>query len=163
VLHPLPDGEPLLAEILRDHVIQTAQHNNIPVENVVLVDHGSPVLKVAEVRQKLAKQLQSLLGAHVVVEQAAMERRQGKEYDFTGDLLEDCLIMKAEEGQASVIVALLFMLPGRHAGMGGDIEEICESVMTRYPAFKIYITPLIGEHKNLSAILETRLQAIQLQ
>ena len=163
VLYPMPDGEPLLAEILRDHVAQVIHDNHVPAENIVLVDHGSPIVKVTEVRQDLAKKLQNLLGNHVVIEQAAMERRQGKDYDFNGGLLEDWLTMKAEEGRASAIVALLFMLPGRHAGMGGDIEAICESVMARYPAFKIYITPLIGDHNNLPTILGTRLQALLLQ
>jgi len=159
LLYPLPDGEPLLAEVLRDHVIQLMQSNDVASKNVVLVDHGSPVVEVNRVRQSLAEELQNLLGDNIVVEQAAMERRQGKDYDFNGDLLEDWLTMKAEEGMASVIVTLLFLLPGRHAGKDGDIENICESVMSKYPSFKIYITPLISDHQNLSLMLASRLHA----
>lgn len=158
VLYPMPDGEPLLAEILRDHVVQVMQRNNVPAENIVLVDHGSPIIEVTQVRQSLAGQLQTLLGDNIVVEQAAMERRQGKDYDFTGELLEDWLTRQAEKGQASAIVALLFSLPGRHAGKTGDIEEICERVMAKYPQFTVCLTPLVSDHENLSVILEARLK-----
>jgi sirohydrochlorin ferrochelatase len=163
VLHPMPDGEPLLASILRDHVVKVMQDKHVSAENVVLVDHGSPIVKVNEVRQRLAVKLQDLLGDNIVVEQAAMERRPGKEYDFNGPLLEDWLTMKAEQGQASAIVALLFLLPGRHAGKSGDIETICAGVMNKYPEFTIGLTPLISDHGDLIVILESRLQAALLQ
>ena len=158
LLYPLPAGEPLLVEILRDYVVQIMQSNHVTTRNVVLVDHGSPVIEVNRVRQSLAENLQSSLGDSVVIEQAAMERRDGKDYDFNGELLEDWLIAKAEEGGVSAIVTLLFLFPGRHAGKDGDIENICASVMTKYPSFKVYITPLISEHENLSLILSSRLR-----
>ena len=90
-----------------------------------------------------------------------MERREGKQYDFNGELLEACLNKKAQQGEPSAIVGLLFSLPGRHAGEGGDIEKICESVMGRYPNFKIGISPLVGEHPLLLEILADRLNSIQ--
>jgi len=160
VLYPLPDGEPLLADILLDHLTHTAQQHNASLTNIVLVDHGSPAPQVTQVRQELAEQLQKRLGGNTIIEQAAMERREGKAYDFNGELLGTWLITKAKQGASSAIVTLLFSLPGRHAGKGGDIELICERVMSEYPEFTIYITPLVSEHDGLRTILESRLKVI---
>ena len=150
-----------LAEIIFEHIQQTSINTSIPLHNIVLVDHGSPSPKITEVRNSVADQVQTMLGSGSQLEQAVMERREGKQYDFNGDLLEDWLVAKAKQGtqnkESSAIVALLFSLPGRHAGAGGDIETICASVMQRYPNFKIGISPLVGEHPLLLEILADRL------
>ena len=86
-----------------------------------------------------------------------MERREGEQYDFNGVLLESWLRKKAQSGEKSAVVILLFFLPGRHAGTGGDIVEICEGIMQEYPDFKIAISPLISEHELLMPILHSRL------
>ncbi len=146
-----------LAKIITDHIQKTSKTTSIPLENIVLVDHGSPSPIITAVRNGVAVEVQAMLGKPI--EQAAMERRAGKQYDFNGELLEDWLIKKAKKGVPSAIVALLFSLPGRHAGEGGDIVTICDSVMQRYPNFKIGISPLVGEHPLLLDILADRLNA----
>ena len=158
VVCPLPEGEPLLVDILYDHIIATAYKHPFSLDNIILVDHGSPLPSVTAVRQHLAKAVQNKLPMQVKVEQAVMERRKGKEYLFNGELLKDCLIKKAKAGERTAIVSLLFFLAGRHAGTGGDIEEICRSVMSDYPDFNIVTCPLISEHKKLVSILFARLQ-----
>lgn len=159
VIYPLEKEEPRLADILYDH-IQSLSHKN-KTEHVVLVDHGSQVAKITEVRKRVADRLQNLLGDNVSLGQAVMERREGAEYDFNGELLTDWLKAQAEKGVEQVIVAMLFFLPGRHAGACGDIEEICAAVMANYPQLHISITPLIGEHKKLLDILQDRLNDIE--
>jgi len=150
-----------LAQIIADHILQTSKVTSTPLENIVLVDHGSPSPKITAVRNGVADDIQVILSKKV--EQAAMERRTGKQYDFNGDLLEDWLITKAKQSvtgkKINVIVALMFSLPGRHAGDGGDIVTICNSVTQRYPNFKVAITPLVGEHPLLLDILVNRLNA----
>jgi sirohydrochlorin ferrochelatase len=153
-LYPLPDGESGLVDIIYDHVISTAK----PLKNIVLVDHGSPIPQVTAVRQHLAQCVQQKLPEGVLLEQAVMERREGKEYDFNGDLLEDWLTRKAEAGETHAAVILMFFLPGSHAGEGGDIIKICESVMEKFPGFTIYISPLITENSKLVDILAIRLE-----
>jgi len=148
-----------LPDIIYDHIQKTAQINALPLKNIVLVDHGSPIPQITAVRNGVVEEVQEKLGQDVTLEQAAMERREGKEYDFNGVLLEDWLIAKAEQGETSAIVTLLFSLPGRHAGEGGDIVTICDSVMQRHPNFKIGISPLVGEHPLLLEILADRLNA----
>lgn len=160
VIYPLPDGDPLLEKIIYEHIMQTAENNKLPLDNIVLVDHGSPVQRVTEVRKSLANRVQQKLPRDVFLEQAVMERRPGEQYDFNGDLLKDWLIGKAKSGATAAIVVLQFFLAGRHAGKNGDIIEICDTVMNRYPQFKIAISPLIAEHPLMTEILHKRLQLL---
>jgi len=161
VIYPLPEGEPQLAEIIHEHITQTATQHKLPLTNIALVDHGSPVPRVTEVRKHLAKTVQQKLADRATLEQAVMERREGSEYNFNGDLLKTWLLQKAESGESSAIVILMFFLAGRHAGEGGDIVEICEEIKKQYPNFKIAISPLISDHENLISILHSRLKRIE--
>lgn len=158
VIYPLPEGEPLLVDIILQHIHATAENYHMPLKNVVLVDHGSPIPRVTEVRRHLAAKVQDKLPTSCHLEQAVMERREGEEYDFNGDLLKHWLLKKARQGEDSALVILLFFLPGRHAGEGGDINEICHSVMSEYSDFNIKISPLITEHPLFITILQKRLQ-----
>lgn len=158
-LFPLPEGDPRLARILYDNIQLTCQQHALPAENLVLVDHGSPAPQVTEVREKISQQLTALLGDEARLSQAVMERREGRQYDFNGQLLEDWLREVAASGAKSAIVSMLFLQPGRHAGEGGDIEQICAGVKQEFPGFEVAITPLVGEHSLLIAILQSRLAA----
>lgn len=157
VLYPLPDGDERLATIVYEHIQHTAHHAGLPLKNVALVDHGSPLPQVTQVRNGVTDKVQQKLGDSIQLEQVAMERRKGRQYDFNGTLLIDWLTNKAEQGESSAIIGLLFALPGKHAGAEGDIVTICESVMQRYPNFKIAISPLVGEHPLLIDMLHERL------
>ena len=159
VLYPLPDGDSRLVDILYDNIRQAAEQHQLPMQHVVLVDHGSPSPKVTEVRQQLARQLQPRLGNQNVLAQAVMERREGKEYDFNGPLLQHWLGELAASGEKSAIVGMMFLLPGRHAGEGGDIHQICADVMYQYPGFEVAISALVGEHPALIELLHQRLLA----
>lgn len=160
VIYPLPEGEPLLVDIIHDHIQQTAALHNLPLHNLVLVDHGSPIPRVTEVRQDLTQRVQSRLADATSLQQAVMERREGREYDFNGDLLEHWLTQKAEAGAKSALVIMMFFLAGRHAGENGDIVQICDAVMQQHPGFKVAISPLIAEHPAFVNILQLRLQGV---
>jgi sirohydrochlorin ferrochelatase len=164
-LCPLPEGEPRLVEILFDQIQQTASTHEIEVRRVILVDHGSPIPPVTEVRRwlagRLAERLEELPGSRIALDEAVMERRAGAEYDFNGDLLEDRLRGLAEEDSSGpVILAMLFLSPGRHAGPGGDVAEICAGVEKKYGGFRAYPSPLVGAHPMLAKILADRLAEI---
>lgn len=160
-LSPLPAGEPRLSKILHDHVSQVSTEKHCQADRVILVDHGSPIPEVTAVRQTTAEQLQELLGTDTPLSQAVMERRQGSEYDFNGDLLEDVLTETATQNASqTIILAMMFFSPGRHAGPGGDIEEIYRKVEVKYPGFRVHPSPLIAEHPLLIDILQSRLNAI---
>jgi sirohydrochlorin ferrochelatase len=161
-LCPLPGGEPRLAALLCDQVRQAAAARDLQPEQVVLVDHGSPIPEVTAVRQRLAEQMRERFGPGVTLQEAVMERRAGSEYDFNGALLEERLqIMAREDPQRTVLLAMLFLSPGRHAGPGGDIEEIGQRVMQAYPGFRVIPTALVGEHEGLVDILADRLREVE--
>ncbi|MGO3056516.1 sirohydrochlorin chelatase [Halomonas sp. AOP43-A1-21] len=162
VAQPLVDergGNDLrLAHLLADNV---REHLNGKPTRVALVDHGSPIAEVTAVRNRLAGQLSALLADDAVcVAAASMERREGEEYRFNEPLLEN--LLNSNEFQAGpVILAMLFLSPGRHAGEGGDIDEICCAAQKRHSALSVVTTKLVGEHPDVVDILYSRLcQAI---
>ena len=159
VVYPLPDGEPSLVAMLHDHVQSNIDSLSTPDYSVVLVDHGSPSPQVTAVRQHAAQALSKSLDG-MAIDQAVMERRDGKEYDFNGPLLEQYLSEQAASGVKSVIVVLMFFLPGRHAGAEGDIDEICSRAMGESPGFSVRVSPLVGEHEALIELLHSRLLSV---
>ncbi|MGD8958188.1 MAG: CbiX/SirB N-terminal domain-containing protein [Chromatiaceae bacterium] len=162
VLSPMPDGEGLLADILADHVSRCSADLGAEPTHVIVVDHGSPLPEVTAVRAKVTMMLRERLPDGVSLGQAVMERRQGAEYDFNGQLLGDLLDSCAgQDADAVIVLAMMFISPGRHAGAGGDIEEICTDAMARNPGLRVKISPLIGEHPLLIDILEDRLRAVR--
>lgn len=161
VLAPMPQGEPLLADILADHVARCAAQLGAEPNCVVVVDHGSPLPEVTAVRAKLAMALRERLAGEIALGQAVMERRQGPEYDFNGQLLGDLLDACAHGHPGAVIVlAMMFISPGRHAGEGGDIAGICQAAIDRNPGLRVMVSPLVGEHPLLIDILKARLEAV---
>lgn len=160
-LCPLPAGEPRLVGILADHVAATAADNGAAPARVVLVDHGSPIPQVTAVRRWLAKGLAERLGPGTALHEAVMERRPGAEYAFNGELLEKVLAELGEQDPATpVILAMLFLAPGRHAGPGGDIAGICAAAAAAHPGFRVHPSPLVGEHPGLVDILADRATAV---
>jgi sirohydrochlorin ferrochelatase len=144
-----------LAKLLADNVRDKHQTGATP--HVALVDHGSPIPEVTAVRNRLAGQLSVLLADEVsCVAAASMERREGDEYRFNEPLLEH-LLDTPEFQSGSVILAMLFLSPGRHAGEGGDIAEICAAAEQRNPGLSVTTTALVGEHPDIVEILHARL------
>ena len=159
-LCPLPHGEPRLVEVLLGNIDATATAAAITPRRLVLVDHGSPIPSVTAVRTWLAARLRERLGPAAVLEEAVMERRPGPEYDFNGELLETVLHrLAAADPSAPVILPLLFLAPGRHAGPGGDLAAICGRVESAVPGFRVLPTPLVGAHPGLIDILAERIAA----
>jgi sirohydrochlorin ferrochelatase len=89
-----------------------------------------------------------------------MERRSGRSYDFNGRLLEQELEDAAHAGHHRVVLAMMFISPGRHAGPGGDIETICADAMAAHAGLQVCISALVGEHPLLIDILQDRLAAV---
>jgi sirohydrochlorin ferrochelatase len=149
-------GDDRLALILADHVRAASSSSR----RVALVDHGSPAPAVTAVRNELAGQLAKLLGPDYTVSPASMERRAGAEYDFCDPLLEHLLHGPAWH-TGEIIVALQFLLPGRHAGPDGDVAKICRAAETAHPGLKTRMTKLVAEHPLLLDILADRWRAAQ--
>ena len=86
---------------------------------------------------------------------ASMERRPGAEYDFNEPLLET-LLDQPEWRSGDIVVARQFLLPGRHAGPGGDIERICLEAERRNPGLRLHLTAPLAGHPLLESILAER-------
>ena len=159
-LSPLPEGEPRLAEILADHVQQCVEAAGHKPDRVIVVDHGSPLPEVTAVREQIAESLKAFLASGLTIDQAVMEKRVGAEYDFNGLLLKEQLgVVMSVQDRSRVVLAMLFLLPGRHAGPGGDIEDICREAERCHPGLDVRISPLVGDHPLLIDILNERLEA----
>jgi sirohydrochlorin ferrochelatase len=157
VLCPLPQGEPRLTEILSNNIEQ-ASSGNSQVSSIILVDHGSPIPEVTAVRDYLGNRLKDMLKPNTQLYTAVMERRAGREYDFNGILLEEQLDKLAQENcKQTILLAMLFMSPGRHAGPQGDIAEISQQAEEKHPGLKVVPSALIGEHPLVVEILSDRL------
>jgi sirohydrochlorin ferrochelatase len=158
-------GQPLhapdddrLARILAQQVreILAAENASGPDVRVALVDHGSPARAVTAARDRVAEQLAECLGATVAeVAPCSMERRPGAEYDFNEPLLEN-LLGSSGWDHGLVVVAQLFLLPGRHAGKGGDIERICAHAEAGNPRLRIRRTGQLGDSPLLLDVLADR-------
>lgn len=124
---------------------------------VVLVDHGSPTPEVTYVRNFVAGQLGALLqGRASRLIAASMERRPGEQYRFCEPLLEDVL---SREGfnRGQVVISMMFLSPGRHAGKEGDVSAICRRAEEANPGLRAKMTALVGDHPDLIEILADRL------
>lgn len=124
--------------------------------SVLVLDHGTPNKEVHEARELVGDQLRKLMEGQVkLVGTGCMERREGSEYDFNDPLLEVALDhYKITSGV--LVVAILFLSQGRHAGANGDIEEILEGVKKKYPNVEIRVTEPLGTHELLSEVLQDR-------
>ncbi len=122
----IPDEEPVeLVAALADRVRETIRERAWGRPRVALCDHGSPQAPVTAVRNRLAAHLRDVLAAEVEsVTACSMERREGDAYAFNEPLLAS-LLSTAPHDEGEVVVALQFLSPGRHAGPGGDVAEIC--------------------------------------
>ena len=86
-----------------------------------------------------------------------MERRPEPEYDFNEPLLERAFDQPGFDA-GPVIVAMLFLSPGRHAGPAGDIARICAAAEQRHPKLRTVMTDLVGLHPGLIPILVDRVR-----
>lgn len=152
------EGGGALADLLESAVRD--QLGEGPPPPVVLVDHGSPAPAVTAVRDRLAACLHERLGSAVQgVAPASMERRPGPEYAFSDPLLEDILREPAYTGE--VVLSMLFLGPGRHAGPGGDVDQILEDLRRDVPTQRVRRTTLVGEHPGLVDLLARRFQELR--
>lgn len=145
-----------LAGILRERVEEVLAPDEQPP--VVLVDHGSPTPEVTYVRNFVAGQLAAMLGGRISrLVASSMERRPGPEYRFGDPLLEDVL-SRTGFNRGRVVVSMMFLSPGRHAGEEGDVSAICRRAERANPGLEVAMTQLVGDHPGLIPILADRLR-----
>jgi len=152
---PDPD-DTRVACILRDQVLNSRIARGFTKPAVALVDHGAPRIGVTQVRNHLALQLRKMLDREQFpgVVACSMERREGDEYAFNEPLLER--VIGSEGFQDEVIVSMLFASPGRHAGPGGDVAQICARSAVGHERLRWAMTDLVATHPLLLDVLIER-------
>ncbi len=156
------DQDTILQEILVENVLRVLDTSSraSQVPRVLLVDHGSPFEEVTSCRNYAALLLQDALGNRVEsVIGCSMERREGKEFDFNEPSLERALAMAKRDEVDRIVLCYLFLFSGRHAGPGGDIDQICEKEGWK-SGQNLLKTDLIGSNPKALDLLETRLNSI---
>ncbi|MBC2605181.1 sirohydrochlorin chelatase [Pelagicoccus albus] len=157
----VPYGNPeddVVARLLRDLIIRDLNTSLGKLgEGVILVDHGSPVREVAECRDRVAGQLRRLLGlSESQIIASSMERREGELYSFNEPLLEGALEMAKSRNWKRVVLSQMFFSPGRHAGPGGDIQDIVEASQYVKEGGRVDFAPLVGRNPALVDLLAIR-------
>jgi sirohydrochlorin ferrochelatase len=140
------DGLPAatLAAIVADRVSEASRRLRRPP--VVVVDHGGPSAASAEVRDGVADETRRLLGdAFGPVVAASMESPDGPALAFNRPLLSEALSAPGC-ARGDVVIAPLFLLPGRHAGPDGDLERIARAAEALSPGLRCHFAGLVGNH-----------------
>lgn len=156
---PDDDSPRLLATALKQAIFRMDESQTLRNPTVIVTDHGSPLPTVTAVRNRIGTALARIKDpSWPEVKVASMERREGRAYDFNEPLLARALRETAASGHSEMVVAQQFLFPGRHAGPGGDIAEICAEFERENPACSVLTTEPIGESDEVLALLARRLQ-----
>jgi sirohydrochlorin ferrochelatase len=149
---------PALAAIVADRIAEAASAHGLRRPAVVVVDHGGPSRASAEVRDRVAAGALAALGERVgTLRTASMESPQGAGFEHNRPLLADAL---RGLGAGDVIIAPLFLLPGRHAGPGGDLERIAADAEAASPGLRCRFTGLVGSHPAAIEALAASVAAV---
>jgi hypothetical protein len=143
------DGLPAdtaLPAIVADRIRESASRLGLQEPAVVVVDHGGPSPASAEVRNRVAERVRDELGGAIgPLAAASMESPGGPDFAFNRPLLREALA-QAGFDRGDVVVAPLFLSPGRHAGPGGDLLRIAREAEARSPGLRCHFTELVGSH-----------------
>ncbi len=135
-----------LSAIVADRVRNAAASGGLRRPAVVVVDHGGPSPASAEVRNQVANLVRAELGGTIgPLTAASMESPDGPEFVFNRPLLAEALALSGFD-TGDVVVAPLFLSPGRHAGPGGDLARIVREAEARSPRLRCHFTDLVGSH-----------------
>jgi sirohydrochlorin ferrochelatase len=81
-----------------------------------------------------------------------MESPAGDGFAFNRPLLAEALRMPGFNS-GDVLIAPLFLSPGRHAGPRGDLVRIAGEAQDASPGLRCHFTQLIGSHPAATAFL----------
>jgi sirohydrochlorin ferrochelatase len=109
------------------------------------------------VRDRVADAARDLLWGKIgMLAAASMESPDGDDFAFNRPLFADALASLGLEPN-DVVIAPLFLAPGRHAGEGGDLARIVREAHARAPALRFHFTELVGTHPSVAPRLASNL------
>ena len=136
----------VIPAIVADRIRTLVAARQLRTPPVVVVDHGGPSATSAALRDQLAADVRETLGREIgPLAAASME---GAHPPLLADQLRAPGFARRD-----VIVALLFLSPGRHAGADGDVARICTAADAR-----CHLTEPIGSHPAVIDALASALR-----
>lgn len=133
--------------IMVERIRETILRHSLGTPPVVLVDHGGPSAASARLRDQIADQVRRELGA--AIRELTAASMEGQHPPLLADALN-----RADFSGRNVVVARLFLSPGRHAGAHGDVARLC----LESPAH-CHLTELVGTHPAAIDALAAALRA----
>ena len=135
-----------LGSIVADRVRESTAAFRLGRPHVIVVDHGGPSAASAKVRERVADAARAELGAEAGnLTAASMESPEGPGFEFNRPLLADALRSPGLR-VGTVLIAPLFLSPGRHAGPAGDLSHIARDAQALSPGLRCIFTGLVGTH-----------------
>lgn len=136
----------VIPRIVAQRILSTLETHALPATTpVIVVDHGGPSLSSATLRNELAAAVGALLtGKTGPVVAASME---GEEHAHNHPVMADQLATPGFNA-GEVVIAPLFLSPGRHAGPEGDLAQIAHEAEDRLAlhSLRCHFTELVGTH-----------------
>lgn len=113
---------------------------------VIVVDHGGPSRASSTLRDAVASEARSKLGDTIgALAAASLESPGGPESAHNEPLFATQLAAPGFH-RGDVVVAPLFLSPGRHAGPAGDLARIAADAGSRNPGLRTHFTGLVGDN-----------------
>ena len=125
----------VLPAIVADRVRSCIKANELITPPLIVVDHGGPSAESAALRDTLGAQIGGVLKDETA--RVAVTSMEGEHPPLLSDALRDEAFARGD-----VVVAPLFLSPGRHAGPNGDLARICRAAA----APRTHLTDLVGTH-----------------
>jgi sirohydrochlorin ferrochelatase len=144
-----------LSRILADRVKKAIAAYSLRTPSVIVADHGGPSPDSLALRDRVAGEVRDELGGAIgALAAASMESRGGNALPLLGDVLAS-----RSFSEGDVVIAPLFLLPGRHAGPDGDLAGIARSAESASPGLRCHFAGLLGDHPLAIEALSTALAA----
>jgi len=137
-----------IARVVAARIRETMTQHALTRPAVIVVDHGGPSPVSATLRDDIAAAARQILGAEIgALIPASME---GAEHDHNTPLFADVLATRGYD-RGDVVVAPLFLAPGRHAGHRGDLAQMAIAAEDRLgtAALRCFFTGLVGTHADI--------------
>lgn len=138
----------VLPAIVTERVRDVIAARRLARPSVIVVDHGGPSALSAILRDQIGESSRHVLAPEI--SQFAVASMEGAHPPLLADQL-------AAPGFArhDVIIAPLFLSPGRHAGPQGDIAQICHQ--TAADGTRCHFAELVGTHPAVVGALASAL------
>jgi sirohydrochlorin ferrochelatase len=146
-----------LAGIVAARVRETIAAHGLQRPAIIVVDHGGPSGASAIIRDEVAVKLRALLAGEIGELRAAS--MEGAAHPHNLPLLADALTAHGFDC-GDVVLAPLFLSPGRHAGPNGDLTQIAhaaEDRLTPQP-LRCHFAGLVGTHPLVATELAAALR-----